>query len=69
MEFHPGLCQVFNMTNKRNIIKHAYNIHDKTLQCIDLAKYLDINIHKSQNWTTQIEKANPKLDNANREGK
>jgi hypothetical protein len=50
MEFHPKKCQVTNITSKRNIISHKYNIHGHTLEVVDSAKYLGLNIHKSLKW-------------------
>ena len=47
MEFHPKKCQVTNITSKRNIISHKYNIHGHTLEVVDSAKYLGLSIHKS----------------------
>jgi hypothetical protein len=45
MEFYPKKCQVLiNITSKRNIISHKYNIHGHTLEVVDSAKYLGRNI-------------------------
>ena len=40
MQFHPKKCQVLNITNKRKLITHPYNIHGHTLDVVDSAKYL-----------------------------
>ncbi|XP_056006769.1 uncharacterized protein LOC130050570 [Ostrea edulis] len=47
MEFHPKKCQVLHVTNKRKCVEYPYNIHGHTLEVVDSAKYLGVNIHKS----------------------
>ena len=68
MEFHPKKCHVINITSKRNIIIHKYNIHGHTLEVVDSAKYLGLNIHKSLKWNDHInqmiKKANSTLATA-----
>jgi hypothetical protein len=54
MEFHPKKCQVTNITSKRNIISHKYNIHGHTLEVVDSANYLGLNIHKSLKWNDHL---------------
>ena len=45
MEFHPEKCLTIRITNKRNSIKTDYQIHGQTLQTVDSANYLGVNIH------------------------
>ena len=60
MEYHPKKCQVTNITSKRNIISHKYNIHGHTLEVVDSAKYLGLNIHKSLKWNDHINQVTKK---------
>ena len=62
-EFHPKKCQVTNITRKRNIISHKYNIHvHNTLEVVDSAKYLGLNIHKSLKWNDHINQVTKKAN-------
>ena len=56
MHFHPQKCQAMHITNKRNIIKSTYTIHNHNLQTTDTAKYLGIHINSTLNWNTHINK-------------
>ena len=62
MEFHPKKCQVTNITSKRNIISHKYNIHGHTLEVVDSAKYLGLSIHKSLKWNDHINQVTKKAN-------
>ena len=64
MEFHPQKCQVMHITNKRKPIKVPYNIHGHTLEEVDSAKYLGLNIHKTLNWNLHIDTVTKKSNNA-----
>ena len=64
MEFHPQKCQVMHITNKRKPIKVPYNIHEHTLEEVDSAKYLGLNIHKTLNWNLHIDTVTKKSNNA-----
>ena len=57
MEFHHKKCHVINITSKRNIISHKYNIHGHTLEVVDSAKYLGLDIHKSLKWNDHIDES------------
>ena len=61
-EFHPKKCQVTNITSKRNIISHKYNIHGHTLEVVDSAKYLGLSIHKSLKWNDHINQVTKKAN-------
>jgi hypothetical protein len=64
MEFHPQKCQVMHITNKRKPIKVPYNIHEHTLEEVDSAKYVGLNIHKTLNWNLHIDTVTKKSNNA-----
>tara|TARA_B110000881_G_C18538833_1_gene497307 strand:+ start:57 stop:1292 length:1236 start_codon:yes stop_codon:yes gene_type:complete len=54
MSFHPEKCQVIHVSNKRKLIKKPYVIHNHTLEEVDSAKYLGVNIHKNLSWNHHI---------------
>ena len=66
MEFHPHKCKVLTITNKTKPLKTSYNIHNVTLQKVDSAKYLGVEIHKKLKWkqhiTNTCKKANQTFD-------
>ena len=43
MEFHPGKCNLLQITNKTKLINFTYEIHDVPIPKIDAAKYLSHN--------------------------
>ena len=55
MEFHPKKCQVLHVTNKKNVIRADYKIHDHVLEDTDTAKYLGVNIHHKLSWNHHIQ--------------
>ena len=56
MHFHPQKCQTMHITNKQNIIRSIYTIHNHNLQTTNTAKYICIHIHNTLNWNTHINK-------------
>ena len=46
MEFHPDKCKSLRVTNKRNIVKFDYSIHDEVLENVEHGKYLVVIIDK-----------------------
>ena len=54
MEFHPKKCQAIHCTNKKQFIQRPYTIHNHTLEEVDSAKYLGVNIHKTLSWNHHI---------------
>ena len=63
MEFHPQKCQILHITKKRKPIKVPYKIHGHTLEEVDSAKYLGINIHKTLSWNLHINTVTKKANN------
>ena len=66
MKFHPHKCKVLTITNKTKPLKTSYNIHNVTLEKVDSAKYLGVEIHKKLKWkqhiTNTCKKANQTFD-------
>lgn len=62
MSFHPDKCQLLRVTNKRTIIPNEYTIHGKTLQQVDQAKYLGINIQSKISWSSHVASTARKAD-------
>ena len=60
MEFHPGKCQLLNITNKTKIFHSDYTIHGIRLEKTDAAKYLGVVIDSSLNWKKQYNQVNQK---------
>ena len=54
MKFHPNKCQVLHITNKKDPIKHIYNIHQTNLEEVNTAKYLGVNINNKLSWNDHI---------------
>ena len=66
MEFHPHKCQVLTITNKTKPLKTSYNFHNVTLEKIDSARYLWVEIHKKlklkQHVASTCKKANQTIN-------
>jgi len=54
MEFHPEKCKFLRITNKNKPVVSEYQIHGKTLELVDSAKYLGVNIHKKLSWKPHV---------------
>ena len=54
MSFHPGKCQAFHITRKRNTLKGNYHLHGQNLQSVDETKYLGVIISKDLKWDSHI---------------
>ena len=65
MEFHPQKCQIIHVTSKRSPIRQPYTIYGHTLEEVDSAKYLGINIHKTLKWNYNIDIHSPSLPKEN----
>ena len=50
MEFHPGKCNLLQITNKKNPFDFTYNIHNTPLDKVDSAKYLGVVVDSKLNW-------------------
>ena len=53
MEFHPGKCNLLQITNKIKPINFTYEIHDIPITKVDAAKYLGVIIDCKINWKKQ----------------
>ena len=53
MEFHPGKCNLLQITNKMKPINFTYEIHDIPITKVDAAKYLGVIIDCKINWKKQ----------------
>ena len=53
MEFHPGKCNLLQISNKKSPIDFIYKIHNTPLSKVDSAKYLGIIIDSKLNWKKQ----------------
>ena len=47
---HPNKCRIFTVKHKSKIIRFDYEIHNKCLEKVDLAKYLGLHIDKKLLW-------------------
>ena len=62
IEFHPKKCQVTHVTNKSNVMKQPYIIHNHTLEEVDSGKCLGVNIHKNLSWKHHIDSITKKAN-------
>ena len=44
MEFNPSKCQVLHITRSRRPIRYNYTMHGQTLDSVEKARYLDVDI-------------------------
>ena len=63
MEFHPQKCLVLKVSNKRNLIKFNYHIHNTLLKETDSAKFLGVNIDSKLKWTKHVDQTIYKANN------
>ena len=54
MKFNATKCQAMSITNKRKPITYDYHLHEQTLEKVDSAKYLGIEISKNMKWNNHI---------------
>ena len=54
MEFHPGKCQLLQITNKIRPSIFNYKIHNQIISKTDAAKYLGVIIDSKLSWKQQI---------------
>ena len=63
MEFHPGKCQLLQITKKKKPSFFTYNIHGSDIEKVDSAKYLGITISSDLSWNTHISNICKKSNN------
>lgn len=54
MEFNATKCQAMSITNKRKPIAYDYHLHEQTLEKVESAKYLGIEISNNLKWNKHI---------------
>ena len=54
MEFNPSKCQVIQVTRSRQPIPTQYHLQGHTLEVVDHAKYLGVNISSDLKWNTHV---------------
>ena len=62
MEFNPDKCEVLRVTNKRRPILATYNIHGRSLNQVDTAKYLGVKLHSKLQWKPHIDMISKKAN-------
>ena len=66
MEFHPSKCQVIHISNKRKPILQSYNVHDHTLEEVNLARYFGVHhIDSKLNFNTHVDATVKKANSTN----
>ena len=56
MAFNTEKCNVISITRKKTPIKHNYKLHGQTLEAVNSAKYLGVNITSELRWSDHIAK-------------
>ena len=54
MEFHPDKCQMITITRNKHIVRNKDTLRGHTLETVDQAKYLGVNLSSKLNWNTHI---------------
>ena len=62
MSFNPDKCNTISITRKRNRINHQYTLHSKTLENVDSATYLGVELSNDLTWSKHINKTTMKAN-------
>ena len=54
MDFNPSKCQVLHISRSKHPIKCSYTLHGQTLEVVDHAKYLGVDISSNLSWNHHI---------------
>ena len=54
MEFNPSKCQVLHITRSRNPIRYNYTMHGQTLESVENARYLGVDISSDFGFSYHI---------------
>ena len=54
MEFNPSKCQVLHITRSRNPIRYNYTMHGQTLESVENARYLGVDISSDLGFSHHI---------------
>lgn len=54
MEFNVSKCHILSITNKRKPISYTYELHNQTLERVDSAKYLGVELTGNMKWGKHI---------------
>ena len=55
MSFNASKCLVLSITKKKKPISHDYQLHGETLQNVDSAKYLGVELTKNLSWGKHVQ--------------
>jgi hypothetical protein len=56
MEFHPGKCKAMHITKSTKPIKHTYILNGTSLESVDTATYLGVDLASDLGWGPHINK-------------
>lgn len=54
MELNPGKCTVIQVTRSKKITPSTYSLHGHTLETVNSAKYLGVNLNNDLHWTKHV---------------
>jgi hypothetical protein len=62
MSFNADKCSTMTITRKKKPISYSYSIHDQTLEHVDSATYLGVELSSNLSWTRHINKTTMKAN-------
>ena len=54
MEFNPSKCQVLHITRSRNPIRYNYTMHGQTIESVENARYLGVDISSDLGFSYHV---------------